>query len=163
MSPYWIIFDKACHLPIEIEHRAYWAVKQCNLAYDQAGRQRKFQLQELNELRLEALQLKDEHTNSTFQVNGLQIKLFHEGPTPIVGELETISLMESAPSQQAKSRKPCPTSTLGARGVLELFWEWVSFMCVGDTEDIARVVYLKRVEKGNKEKLQDENKEKESS
>ncbi|RDY01100.1 hypothetical protein CR513_15622, partial [Mucuna pruriens] len=40
------------------------------------------------------VELKDEHTNNTFQVNGHQIKLFHEGPTPIVGDMETISLME---------------------------------------------------------------------
>ncbi|RDY03690.1 gag-pol, partial [Mucuna pruriens] len=37
MSPSWIVFSKSCHLPMEIEHRAYWAVKQCNLDYDQAG------------------------------------------------------------------------------------------------------------------------------
>ncbi|RDX91891.1 hypothetical protein CR513_26058, partial [Mucuna pruriens] len=43
------------------------------------------------------VELKDEHTNSTFQVNGHQIKLYHEGPTPIAGEMETISLMEPAP------------------------------------------------------------------
>ncbi|RDY06127.1 hypothetical protein CR513_09933, partial [Mucuna pruriens] len=41
MSPYQIVFDKGYHLPVEIEHRAYWEAKQCNLAYDQAGKQRK--------------------------------------------------------------------------------------------------------------------------
>ncbi|RDX71665.1 hypothetical protein CR513_48939, partial [Mucuna pruriens] len=53
MSPYQIAFGKACHLRVEIKHKAYWVVKQCNLTYDQAWKQRKFQLQELDELRLE--------------------------------------------------------------------------------------------------------------
>ncbi|RDX96142.1 hypothetical protein CR513_21237, partial [Mucuna pruriens] len=44
-----------------------------------------------------AVELKDEHTKSTFQVNGHQIKLFHEGPTIIAGDMETIFLMELAP------------------------------------------------------------------
>ncbi|RDY12444.1 gag-pol, partial [Mucuna pruriens] len=43
------------------------------------------------------VELKDEHTNNTFQVNGHQIKLFHEGRAPIRGDMETISLMEPAP------------------------------------------------------------------
>ncbi|RDX73940.1 putative mitochondrial protein, partial [Mucuna pruriens] len=132
---------KACHL---------LAVKQCKLTYDQVGKQRKFQLQELDELRLESyensriykqkiprkefqvgqkvllfnsrlklivgklhsrwygpfvitnvfpygvVELKDEHTNSTFQDNGHQIMLFHEGPAQIMGDMETISQMKLA-------------------------------------------------------------------
>ncbi|RDX91150.1 hypothetical protein CR513_26913, partial [Mucuna pruriens] len=37
MSPYRIVFGKACHLSVEIEQRTYWVVKKCNMAYDQAS------------------------------------------------------------------------------------------------------------------------------
>jgi len=35
------LLGKPCHLPMEIEHRAYWAVKSCNFSLDQAGEERK--------------------------------------------------------------------------------------------------------------------------
>ncbi|RDX66639.1 hypothetical protein CR513_54577, partial [Mucuna pruriens] len=43
------------------------------------------------------VQLKNEHTNNTFQVNGHQIKSFHEGPAPTINDMEIISLVEPAP------------------------------------------------------------------
>nr|GEY46396.1 reverse transcriptase domain-containing protein [Tanacetum cinerariifolium] len=50
-TPYKLVYGKACHLPIELEHRAYWALKHCNYELLIAGDHQKVQLNELNELR----------------------------------------------------------------------------------------------------------------
>nr|GEZ98027.1 reverse transcriptase domain-containing protein [Tanacetum cinerariifolium] len=48
-TPYKLVYRKACHLPIELEHKAYWALKHANFDLQTVGDHRLVQLNELNE------------------------------------------------------------------------------------------------------------------
>ncbi|XP_022014263.1 uncharacterized protein LOC110913749 [Helianthus annuus] len=50
-TPFMIVYGKACHLPVELEHRALWALKTVNLDLTEAARRRFFQIHELEALR----------------------------------------------------------------------------------------------------------------
>ncbi|GJU76976.1 reverse transcriptase domain-containing protein [Tanacetum coccineum] len=53
-TPYKLVYGKNCHMPFEIEHRAYWALKNCNPDLIAAGEKIMFQLHELDEIRHQA-------------------------------------------------------------------------------------------------------------
>nr|GEZ61637.1 hypothetical protein [Tanacetum cinerariifolium] len=50
-TPFKLVYEKACHLPVEIEHKAHWVLKQCNMDLTLASKSHLMQLNELSELR----------------------------------------------------------------------------------------------------------------
>nr|GEW25648.1 reverse transcriptase domain-containing protein [Tanacetum cinerariifolium] len=73
-TPYKLVYGKACHLPIKLEHKAYWALKQVNFDLVVAGDHRKVQLNELNELRDHAYENSLIYKEKTKRIHDSKIK-----------------------------------------------------------------------------------------
>ncbi|XP_022867252.1 uncharacterized protein LOC111386982 [Olea europaea var. sylvestris] len=81
MFPCRLVYGKACHLPVKLEHRAYWAVRNLNFNLKAAGEKRLLQLNEMDEFRLEAYEnakLYKEHTKKWHDMH-IQRRKFEVG------------------------------------------------------------------------------------
>ncbi|XP_019434195.1 PREDICTED: uncharacterized protein LOC109340887 [Lupinus angustifolius] len=70
LSAFQLVYWKACHLPVELEHKAFLALKFFNLDPKAAGDQRKLQLQHLEEMRLSAYE--------SSKLYKEKVKMFHD-------------------------------------------------------------------------------------
>nr|GEW45255.1 reverse transcriptase domain-containing protein [Tanacetum cinerariifolium] len=73
-TSYNLVYEKGCHLPIELEHKAYWALKHVNFDLLTAGDHRKVQLNELNELRDQAYENSLIYKEKTKRIHDSKIK-----------------------------------------------------------------------------------------
>nr|GEZ20474.1 DNA-directed DNA polymerase [Tanacetum cinerariifolium] len=73
-TPYKLVYVKSCHLHIELEHKAYWALKHANFDLKTAGDHRKLQLNELNKLRDQAYESFVIYKEKTNKLHNSKIK-----------------------------------------------------------------------------------------
>nr|GEY18807.1 hypothetical protein [Tanacetum cinerariifolium] len=73
-TPYRLVYEKSCHLSLELEHKAYWSFKHANFDLKTAGDHRKLQLNELHELRDQAYENSLIYKERTKKIHDSKIK-----------------------------------------------------------------------------------------
>ena len=93
MSPFRLVYGKACNLPMELEHRAYWATRLLNMDSKVAEEKQILKLSELDEFRNEAHEKTkawhDKHIVRKEFEPGQQVLLFNSRLKLFLGKLKS--------------------------------------------------------------------------
>ncbi|XP_016199959.1 uncharacterized protein LOC107640966 [Arachis ipaensis] len=105
MFPYQLVYDKACHLPVELEHRTYWATKFLNFDAKVVGEKRLLQLSELDEFRTTAYENAKLYKEKTKVLHDKKIatKKFEPGQKVLLFNLRLKIFFEKLKSQWSGS------------------------------------------------------------
>ncbi|GJR37419.1 reverse transcriptase domain-containing protein, partial [Tanacetum coccineum] len=129
-TPYKLVYGKSCHLPIELEHRAYWALKHADFDLKTAGDHRKLQLNENSLIYKERTKkLHDSKIKNRIFNVGDQVLLFNSCLKIFSGKLKTrwsgpFTITEVFPygttklshSDGSNSREPATDLSISSRG-----------------------------------------------
>nr|GEY79052.1 reverse transcriptase domain-containing protein [Tanacetum cinerariifolium] len=131
-TPYKLVYEKACHLPVKLEHKPYWALKNANFDLKTAGDHRKIQINELNELRGQA------YENSLIYKEKIKsipenLKTHTEGFCPPVF-ISSASLRNHSSEGVYRARKPLKSSRLAIMDLQEVIMAQITQLESGQVE-----------------------------
>nr|GEY56001.1 reverse transcriptase domain-containing protein [Tanacetum cinerariifolium] len=129
-TPYKLVYGKDCYLSIELEHKAYWALKHCNFDLKSVGDHRKVQMNELNELRDQAYENSFIYKEKTKKIHDSKIKnrIFNIGDRVLLfnsqlkifsGKLKTrwTGLISTTTNRQAQASNTIPNPKGEAKAI----------------------------------------------